>query len=315
MKSDLIRGAQRALGTLAVWLVLAGISGSALKAADTFGYLYTTDTLPRHKFEFEQWITDREGQAHGYYHGVELRTEGEFGITNNLQVSLYANYSFVGAHNNSVSHLTEGLDMSPDHDPTKPQSGFHSDGGSVELLWRAISPYSHPFGLAIYVEPEFGPRENGLETRAIIQKDFIDDRLVLVGNVWVDFDSEQGTNLGAVASSAPPSFEKTRATYLEEDAGLSYRFRRNWSAGLEFRNHNEYANWSLHNADQQHTAFFLGPNVHYARGRWTVTLAALRQLAAIGFTADQKEQIYHGRLYGNEHTSWDGIRLVVGRTF
>ena len=286
-----------------------------MPAADTFAYLYTTDTLPKHKFEIEQWITDREGQAHGYYHGLELRSEGEFGITNNLQVSLYANYTYIGAQNNSVNHLTEGLDISPDHNPLKTQSGWHSDGASIELLWRVLSPYSHSVGLAFYVEPEFGPRENGIETRAIIQKDFLDDRLVLDANVWINFDSEQGTNLGAVASSAPPSFNKTRATYLEEDLGTSYRFRRNWSFGFEFRNHNEYAEWSLTPYNQQHTAFFLGPNVHYARGRWSATFAALRQLHAIGFTDDQTAQLSKGRLYGNEHTTWDGLRLTIGRTF
>ena len=150
---------------------------------------------------------------------------------------LHANYTYIGAQNNSVNHWTEGLDISPDHNPLKTQSGWHTDGASIELLWRAISPYSHPVELAFYVEPEFGRRENGSETRAIIQKDFLNDRLIVHANVWLEFDSEQGTNLGAIASSAPPSFEKTRATYLEEDFGASYRFRRNWSFGFELRNH------------------------------------------------------------------------------
>ncbi len=302
----------RALLALAVPLVT---SVPTYAAETIFGYLYTTDTLPKGKFELEQWFTDREGQAHGYYHGVYMRSEGEVGITNNFQLAIYGNYTYIGAANNSVGHLTEGLDISPDHNPLLPQSSWHSDGVSAEFLWRALSPYKHKVGLAFYAEPEYGPRESGLEVRSIIQKDFLDDRLLLVGNVWVELDKEQGTNLGAVASAAPPSFEKTKATYLEEDLGLSYRFRRNWSVGLEFRNHNEYANWSLLAVNQQHTAFFLGPNIHYGAGRWFFTFAALRQLGAIGFTDDQTAQIYHGRLYGNEHTTWDGVRLIVGRSF
>lgn len=299
-------------GVAATWL---GLAGAAQAEEPLFGYVYTTDTLPKGKFEAEQWITDREGQAHGYYHGVEMRSELEYGLSDNIQVSVYANYSYVGARNNSVDHLTEGLDISPDHDPTKPLSGVHSDGVSAEVVWRVMSPYQHPIGLAFYAEPEIGPRESGLELRAIVQKDFLDDRLVLAANAWVEFDKEQGTNLGAIASSAPPSFERTKATYLEFDAGGSYRFRRNWSAGLEFRNHNEYANWSLAPSDQQHTAFFLGPNIHYGAERWFATLSVLRQLGAVGFTPDQKAQIYAGRLYGNEHTTWDGIRLKLGRSF
>jgi hypothetical protein len=299
------------------FLVLSALSPFLLSnsAKAQFGYLYTTDTLPKHKCELEQWITDREGQAHGYYHGVEMRTEEECGVTNNLQLSLYENYTYIGAHNNSVDHLTEGIDISPDHDPTKRQSGWHSDGVSSELLWRVLSPYRHRVGLALYVEPDVGPRENGVEVRTIVQKDFLDDRMILTSNVWGEIDNEQGTNLGAIASSAAPSFEKTKATYLEFDFGGTYRFHRNWSTGLEFRNHNEYAGWSFAAHNQQHTAFFLGPDLSYATQRWSVTFAVLRQLAAVGFTDDQRAQIYHGRLYGNEHTTWDGIRLRVARTF
>ena len=304
-----------AIGTAAGVLALLGWACAATASEPMFGYVYTTDTLPKGKFEVEQWVTDREGQAHGNYHGVEMRTELEYGLTDSLQVALYQNYSYVGAHNNSVDHLTEGLDISPDHDPHRALSDFHNDGVSAELLWRVMSPYTRPIGLAFYIEPQLGPRENGLELRAIVQKNLLDDRLILAGNAWVEFDKEQGTNLGAIASSGPPSFEKTKATYLEFDAGASYRFRPHWSVGVEFRNHNEYANWSLAGSDQQHTAFFLGPNIHYGGERWFFTLSALRQLGAVGYTDDQKAQIYHGLLYGNEHTTWDGLRLKVGRSF
>ncbi len=301
-------------GLLFVLLVFA-FTMSRQAQAQAVGYLYTTDTVPRHKFEFEQWITDREGQAHGHYHGVELRTEEEFGITNNFQIALYENYSYVNAAYNSVNHLTEGLDINPDVDPTKPLSNWHSDGVSSELLWRVRSPYKHKLGIALYAEPSVGPRENGLEVRQIFQEDFKDDRVVLSQNVWEEIDSEQGTNLGAVASNAPPSFEKSRATYLEFDLGGSYRFRRNISAGLQFRNHNEYGGWGFAAHNQQHAAFFVGPTIAYAGPHWFGSFTAMRQLAAVGFTEDQRAQIYHGRLYGNEHTTWDGLRLIFGRTF
>lgn len=281
----------------------------------TFGYVYTTDTMPKGKVEVEQWVTDREQQAHGYYHGLYGRTEIEYGITDALQLAVYANYAHISAHNNSVDRLTEGLDIAPDHDPRRRQSSWHSDGVSAELLWRLSSPYTHPIGFALYVEPTLGPRENELEFRAIAQRNWMDDRLILAANAWIEFDKEQGTNLGAIADeSAPPSFAKTKATYLEGDLGLSYRFRANWSAGLEFRNHNEFTGWTISH-DQNHTAFFFGPNIHYGGKHWDFTVAALRQIYAHGYSEDQKEQIRHGQLFGNEHTRWDGLRLIVGRTF
>jgi hypothetical protein len=309
---DMLR---RALAA-AIPLALAGVpTAPAVAGEATFGYLYTTDTEPRGKFEVEQWLTDREQQAHGYYHGLYGRTELEYGITDSLQASLYANYAHIGAHGNSVDRLTEGLDIAPDHDPRRRQSSWHSDGASLELLYRVTSPYTHPIGFAFYVEPQLGPRENSVEFRLIEQRNWLDDRLVLAANEWIEFDKEQGTNLGAIADeSAPPSFRKTKATYLEGDLGLSYRFRPKWSFGLEFRNHNEYTGWTVTH-DQNHTAFFFGPNVHYAGQRWQVTFAALRQLYAHGYSDDQKEQIYHGLLFGNEHTRWDGLRLIVARDF
>lgn len=300
---------------LAVLLLAAATIPSSFGAEPLFGYLYTTDTLPKHKFEFEQWVTDREGQPHGYYHGVEFRTELEYGITNNLQLSFYDNYSFLAAHNNSVNHLTEGLDINPDQNPLHAMTNWHSDGQSIELLWRLLSPYTHPVGFAVYIEPAWGPRENGVEVRTIVQKDFHQDRLILTGNVWSELDEEQGTNLGAVATQGPPSFAKSKATYLEEDLGLTYRFHPGWYFGFEFRNHNEYAYWSLAAHNQQHTAFFLGPSLHYGGERWFATLTVLRQLTAVPFTSDQAAEMYDGRLYGNEHTTWDGIRLIIGRSF
>ena len=146
-----LKAAVLLLGSLAA-------AGSSVATAQAVGYLYTTDTLPKHKFEFEQWTTDREGQAHGHYHGIEFRTEEEFGITNSLQIALYENYSYVNAAYNSVNHLTEGLDINPDVDPTKPLSNWHSDGVSSEFLWRVRSPYRHRVGAALYVEPSLGPR-------------------------------------------------------------------------------------------------------------------------------------------------------------
>jgi hypothetical protein len=62
-----------------------------------FGYTYTADLLPKGKWELEQWITDREGQAFGHYHNFKFRTEVEYGLTDNFQLSGYLNYSYLNA--------------------------------------------------------------------------------------------------------------------------------------------------------------------------------------------------------------------------
>jgi hypothetical protein len=281
-----------------------------------FGYVYTTDTLPRGKSEVEQWITDRRGQAYRRFDDINLRTEYEYGLSDNVQLGGYLNYSYQYAHGNSVRHETEGLDLPWNHDASRSYSGSRFDGVSVEMLWRVLSPFKDPIGLAFYLEPEYGQRERGLEFRAIVQKNFLDDRLTLAANLMIEPERERASNLvdPAMPDEMPDS-RRQKITYAEIDLGASYRFAPNWSVGLELRNHNEYNGYSLAHSHQEHTAFFLGPNIHYGGKRWFFTLSALRQVDSITYSAEQDHQKHHNMLYGDEHTRWDGIRLKVGYSF
>ena len=182
-------------------------------------------------------------------------------------------------------------------------------------IYRVLSPYLDPVGLALYVEPELGTWESGVEGRIILQKNFMDDLMVLAMNAWVEFDREQSSNLGATSIADVPDMSWSNNTYGEIDLGLSYRFAPHWSAGVEFRNHNEWRGWTLAATSQDHTAFFAGPNIHYAAEKWFFTFSVLRQLHSIAYTPDQREQMLNGLLYGDEHTAWDGIRLKVGFPF
>jgi hypothetical protein len=280
-----------------------------------FGYVYTTDLQPKEKWEIEQWITDREGQAHGTFHHFDMRTEVEYGVTDNFQMSVYANYMYAIESGNSVRGLTEGIEIPSDHDPTQPYNQFRFDGFSIEGIYRVLSPYLDPVGLSFYLEPEFGPFSNGVELRAIVQKNFLDDQLVLAGNAWVEFEKEVGSNLVVPGSNDIPDGSVNNASYAEIDLGASYRFISNWSAGLEFRNHNEYSGFTLSQSAQNHAAFFFGPNVHYGAQHWFFTLSVLRQIGVMTYTNDQQAEMYNGLLYGDEHTTWDGIRLKLGFPF
>ena len=294
---------------------LFALSSRGFASEPLFGYLYTTDLLPEKKLEIEQWFTDREGQAQGHFHHVDMSTELEYGVTNNFQLALYANYMYADESANSVRGLTEGIEIPYTHDATQPYKQGRFDGLSIEAMYRVFSPYLSPVGLAFSVEPEFSYYEDGLELRTILQKNFMDDQLVLAANFWVDFDREVSSNLVVPGSTDIPDGSFSNATYAEIDLGGSYRFTSNWSFGLEFRNHNEYAGFSLSHNDQDHTAFFLGPNIHYAAEKWFFTLSVLRQLGSIAYTDNQKAEIFNGKLYGDEHTTWDGIRLKIGFPF
>jgi hypothetical protein len=277
-----------------------------------FGYVYTTDTTPAGKFEVEEWITDREGQAQGHFHHFHFQTEVEYGVMDRFQVSLYTNFMYDSDSANSVRGLTEGIEIPYDHPYGDPYNAFRYDGETVELLYRILSPYTDPIGWAVYFEPEVSPRDRGYELRTIFQKNFLDDQLVLALNGWVEWENEKSTNLGSAASTDIPDGAWNKALMMEGDLGASYRVASNLFFGLEFRNHNEYRGYSLSHANQDHTAFFLGPNIHYASEKWFVTFSALRQLGAVAFSDDQKAQMGGNKLYGDEHTNWDGLRLKVG---
>src|SRR5437764_14479641 len=88
-----------------------------------------------------------------------------------------------------------------------------------------------------------------------------------------------------------------------------YRFVRNWSAGLEFWNHHEFADATVH----EHSAYFLGPTIHYGGERWWATLGFLHQLP-IGqaFSHDNKELAAHdGDIVGDEHAEYY-VRFSMG---
>lgn len=295
-------------------IIIALLLLSGIAAADEplFGYVYTTDLLPQGKWEVEQWFTDREAQAQGYFHHLDMSTEVEYGLTSNFQIAVYANYMYASESANSVRGKTEGIEIPYYHDPNQPYQETRFDGFSIEAMYRVLSPYIDPFGLSFYIEPEFGYYESGLELRVIAQKNLLDDQLVLAANFWVEFSQEQGSNLIIPDSNDVPDGGFTPATFAELDLGGSYRFAPNWYFGLEFRNHNEFQGYTLSTSSQDHTAFFLGPNIHYAAEHWFFTFSVLRQLAAITYTNDQQAETSGNLIYGDEHTGWDGLRLKIG---
>ncbi|HJS85417.1 MAG TPA: DUF6662 family protein [Acetobacteraceae bacterium] len=279
-----------------------------------FGYTYTTDLLPRGKWELEQWATTGLGQSRGDYKLLGLREEVEYGLTNNFQVALYANWFHVSANRNGVEGATGGPGVPESADPARPYSSTRFDSVSFESIWRLLSPYKDPIGLALYLEPTIGPGVKELEGKLILQKNFMDDRLVWAANLTVEPEWERQPGNPFVDPFDPEFHSRLeKATVLEFTTGLSYRFAPSWFAGLEFRNHNEFSGIGF--AHPEHSAFFLGPNVHYAAERFWATLAVLPQLPfARAYNEAQRAVRVGGRIFGNEHPGLE-IRLRVGWVF
>jgi hypothetical protein len=141
-------------------LLMITLPREASAGEPLFGFVNTTDLLPQGKTQIEQWVTVREGSSAGAYHLWEGRTEVDYGLANNLQVTGYLNASYLDADVSPVEPVTRG----------------RIDGVTCEAIWRLTSPYLSPVGLALLADGTAGRGRPSIGLKAIAQKNFRDDR-------------------------------------------------------------------------------------------------------------------------------------------
>ncbi len=232
--------------------LLGGLAQQARADDRPFITLYTTDLLPAHESEYEQTFRWFSGHANESFNEVVSNSEFEYGITDNLQGEVYLNYDWSRAR---------------PHDPLGPAETENLTGVSGELIWRVLSPYSDPVGLAFYIEPSVYNGQHGLEVKIIGQKNFLDDALRVVTNI--NFEDTWKKDAGLW----------TKESALEFDFGVAYNVTPHWAIGLEFDNERGFDGLILGGpASESANAFFLGPTVQYAGEGYRVVLGAQAQL-------------------------------------
>jgi hypothetical protein len=250
---------------------LTGLSALATPAhADEqyFGYTYSAEVLGKGQTEAELWVTDRRGKAEGHFDAQDYRLELEHGVTNRLSIAGYANFA---------GHHIRGLeDERIDRD-------FALRGLSAEFKYNVLSPYKDGLGLTLYAEPGWsrihGGGERGteyeLELKAILQKNFLDDRLIWAANVTFEPEWEKEKEVDELTGRVETEWEKELK--LEVSTGLTYRFAPGWYAGAEGRYASVYPDWTngLH---RETYAVFAGPAIHYGGKRWWATLSYQPQI-------------------------------------
>ena len=289
---------------VALFAGLACSAGVAAAGESPFAYVYTTDTHPRGTREVEQWLTHRYRQSRGSYDLWQGRTELEYGVTDRLQTAVYLNYASLSTLHNRPEGATGPGAFVPDNvDPDARYSRSFFQSFSNEWIYRVFSPYKDPIGVALYLEPTWGPDERELETKLIVQKNFFDDRLV-----WA-------ANLTAAAEKERFHGEWEREGKLELTTGLAYQFAPRWHAGLEYRHHRGYEGRGFSAAKRLYAANFIGPSLHYAAQGWWITASFLTQLAnAKAYKDEAREDIVGGRFYGEHHERCE-LRLRLGFAF
>jgi len=237
--------------TLITWLLACATASPALADETPFATIYTARLIPAGEAEAEQTAIFRVGKPHESYSAVEGQSEIEYGLAPDLQLAGYLNYTW----------QREDLGSAP------ARSGFDFTNTSLEAIWQLADPTTQSFGLALYLEPAYGPDYRELEEKLILQKNLFDQRLVLAANIAL----EQEWNRAAG--------DWQRNSELRLLAGAAWRLAPQWTVGTEFEAKREYDGLLLwQQSAPAADSFFLGPTLQYDSGEYSVTLGATAQL-------------------------------------
>jgi hypothetical protein len=275
--------------------IIAGLLAASTPASadePMFGYVNTTDLLPRGKWQLEQWATFREGDGAGRYRAIEARSEFDYGVADNLQLTAYLNASHV------ASRLTPEEARVARAGPVGRGSRTTLDSVTGEAIWRVASPYLPPVGFALLSDVTAGRRRPVFGLKAIAQKNFYEDTLVLAANARLEVGERE---------VSPASLRRLSVRRTEFSLGASYRFRPNWSGAVELRHRRRHVE-----GGQENSALVLGPSLHYGGERWFWTLSAL---ARVSSNRRRPDTLASGQALLAENARWDGVRLRLGRTF
>ena len=279
-------------GIVSIGMLMALFSQPVLAGDGLFGWIYTLDLQPKGKWEFEQRLQLNKQQAAGTYDSWFSRSEIEYGLTNDLQVAAYLNSYYVSANQNYTNQdacegepsCTGGYPVPSSHDPASAYRKSGIEGASLEAIYRFTNPVTSPVGVGVYFEPTIGKNKNELAARLLLQSNFLDDQLVLAGNVVVANERLKFIDNGNVPESM-----------LDFLVGASYRFAPKWRTGVEARFHNDYSELNLRNQIQRAT--FVGPNLQYATKDWWATIAWRYQLKGGNCMGGGEAECSNGRVW------------------
>jgi hypothetical protein len=97
-------------------------------------------------------------------------------VIDNFQIALYVNHDYVYVHSDVRAedpafpgkrlldvYETGGEGVHPGRNPATPFDRYHFESVSFEAIFRLLSPYKDPLGLALYFELRLGDDEKELE--------------------------------------------------------------------------------------------------------------------------------------------------------
>jgi hypothetical protein len=253
---------QETMRTFVLTLVAFALSGvlldawySQVRADDQpFLTLDATDIEPELANELEQNFTWTSGKTGQSFDAIEGETEFEYGLSDQIQLAAAAEYDWTRARD----HRVPGLPAI---------SGTAFDAIRAEMIYQAMNVYFDPLGVGLLVSPGVGRNSRNLETKLLLQKNFINDRLRAVVNLGAEIGTEREDGAWSDVSA------------LTFDAGIAYNITWNFSAALEFNVEHDFSGLLLNSrAVPTTTSFYVGPTIQYVTAPWKVTLGAQAQL-------------------------------------
>jgi hypothetical protein len=229
---------------LAVLLLCRGV----LAEDQPFLTLDATDIEPQFGREFEQdfnWAIDRPAST-----GLEMHSEIEYGLRDNLQIAGAADYGWERATPAADTKLR-----------------FAAVSG--ELIYRPLNVYFDPLGVAVLVSPSVGPDLFEVEAKLLAQKNFINDRLRVVVNAgWT----------GARQREPDAGVDRwENKSTLSLGAGLSYNITWAISAGIEFDNERDFEGFDGGGSPESSVSY-AGPTFQFVDRPLTMSLGIQAQL-------------------------------------
>ena len=262
-------------GATRLALLLAALLTVPAAHADEalFGYVYGVETLPQGRMECQSAWTHRWDKGQGRFSADEVQTEFEYGVTDRFSTSAYLMFLGVDHRGAFPATAEEGEALYPD------RQGTYFRGAKLQFKYNLASPYlNNGWGLALLLEPQYhrrfrvdgaSTRQWELETGLLLQKNFLDDQLVLAYNALV---ARERRVLLEDGNAVEHEWEYSNSF------GASYRVAPKWFLGLEARHHMDV----LQDPDsgdygKNQYSFFAGPTVHYGTRGWWLTASYLRQ--------------------------------------
>ena len=232
--------------------------------------LDATDIEPEFGHELEQsfeWASGKPGMA---FNSVSGETELEYGFSDQLQLAGAIEYDWTRIRDHSLL-------------PVSAISGTAFDAVRGELIYQVLNVYFDPIGFGLLVSPEVGRNSRAIEGKALLQKNFFNDRLRAVINLGGQFGAERAD--GAWADFSALTF----------DAGIAYNFTWEWSGAIEFNAEHDFDGLLLNGrAVPTSTTYFAGPTIQYVNHPWTASFAVQAQLPWAHDATHTPETLDHG---------------------